>query len=59
MLPPVYPWIPSKNVSPFGPAVWPALGNIYTNVLFYCIDYYNDAGPTPQFQSGNIVGDTS
>ena len=26
-----------KNFSPFGPAVWPAIGNIYTNVLFfYC-----------------------
>ena len=23
-----------KNVSPFGPAVWPAIGKIYTNVLF-------------------------
>ena len=25
-------------VSPFGPAVWPTRGNIYTNVLFYYID---------------------
>ena len=24
-----------KIVSPFGPADWPALGKIYTNVLFY------------------------
>ena len=24
--------------SPFGLAVWPAIGDIYTNVLFYCID---------------------
>ena len=23
-----------KKFSPFGPAVWPAIGNIYTNVLF-------------------------
>ena len=23
-----YPWVPSKNVSPFGPAVWPAFANI-------------------------------
>ena len=38
MLPPGYPRIPSKNVSPFGPAIWPAIGNIYTNVLFYFID---------------------
>ena len=29
---------PSKNVSSFGPAVYPAIGNIYTNVLFYSID---------------------
>ena len=27
-----------KNFSPIGPAVWPAIGNIYTNVLFYYID---------------------
>ena len=29
-----------KNFSPIGPAVWPALGNIYiyTNVLFYHLD---------------------
>jgi len=33
-----YPWVPSQNVSPFGPAVWPAIGNIYGNVLFYYID---------------------
>ena len=38
MLPPGYPRVPSKNVSPFGPAVWPVIGNIYTNVLFYYID---------------------
>jgi len=23
--------VPSKNVSPFGPAVWPAIANIQTN----------------------------
>ena len=28
---------PLKNVSPFGPAVWPTRGNIYMNVLFYYI----------------------
>jgi len=27
-----------KKFSPFDPAVWPARGNIYTNVLFYFID---------------------
>ena len=26
-----YPWVPSKNVSPFGPAVLPAIADIYTN----------------------------
>ena len=28
----------TKNFNPSGPAVWPAIGNIYTNVLFYFID---------------------
>ena len=32
MLPPRYPWVPSANISPFGPVVWPAIGNIYTYV---------------------------
>ena len=32
MLPPGYPWVYLKN---FSPAVWPAIENIYTNVLFY------------------------
>ena len=27
-----------KKISPIGPAVWSALRNIYTNVLFYYID---------------------
>ena len=27
-----------KNVSAFGPAVWPAIGYIYRNVLFNYID---------------------
>ena len=26
-----------KKIWPFGPAVWPAIGNIYTNFLFYRI----------------------
>ena len=26
-----------KKFSPNGPAVWPAIGNIYTNVLFYYV----------------------
>ena len=26
---------PEKKISPFGPAVWPAIWNIYTNILFY------------------------
>ena len=33
-----YPWVPSQNVSPFGPAVWSAIRKIYGNVLFYYID---------------------
>ena len=28
----------TKNVSLIGRAVWPAIGNIYTNVLFYYLD---------------------
>ena len=28
MLPPWYPWVPSKDFSQFGPAVWPAIANI-------------------------------
>ena len=35
---PGYSKVLSKNVSPFGPDFWPAIGNIYTNVLFYYID---------------------
>ena len=26
---PSHSWVSTKNVSPFGPAVWPAMGNIY------------------------------
>ena len=35
-----YPGVLSKKLSPFGPAVWPAIHSIYlyTNVLFYYID---------------------
>jgi len=32
--------ISQTNVSPFGPAVWPAIDNICMNVLFYYIDRY-------------------
>ena len=42
LLPPGYPCVHSKNVSSFGPAVWPAIGNINMNVLLYCIDYLED-----------------
>ena len=37
----VIPGIPLgslKKFSPFGPVVWPALGNKYTNVIFYYIE---------------------
>jgi len=30
-----------KNVSPFGPAVRPSIGKIYTNVLFYYMAKFN------------------
>ena len=29
-----------KNFSPFGPAVLPAIGNIYMHILFYYIDHW-------------------
>ena len=30
---------PQKKISPFGQTVLPAIGNLYTNVLFYYIDF--------------------
>ena len=30
-----YSKVPSKNVNPFGPAVWPAIADIYTNKLIW------------------------
>ena len=36
--PPGYSWVPPKNFSPFDPAVWPARGNIYMNVLFCYVE---------------------
>ena len=34
-----YPWVPSTNFSPFGPAIWPAVtANMSTHVLFYYIE---------------------
>ena len=39
MSPPGHLGVSTKNVSPIGPAVWPAIGNIYTNVLFYYKEY--------------------
>ena len=42
MSPPGHPWVSKKNFIPIGPAVWPAIGNIYTNVLFYYIDVYKN-----------------
>ena len=38
MLPPGYPWVPLKMSAHSVQAVWAAIGNIYTNVLFYYID---------------------
>ena len=39
-LTPRLPMSVHKKISPFGPAVWPARGNIYMNVLFYYIDKF-------------------
>ena len=38
MLPLIYPGVPSKNVCPIGPAVWPAIGNIYILMSYYTDD---------------------
>ena len=35
---PGYSRVSSRNVRSFGPAVWPATGNMYRRVLFYYID---------------------
>ena len=35
MLPLGYPWHSSKNASPFGPAVWSVIANIYVCTNFY------------------------
>ena len=35
---PGYSRVSSRNVRPFGPAVWPATGNMYWRFLFYYID---------------------
>jgi len=40
MLPPGYPWVPSANISPFGPVVWPAIGNIYSIYICSCLSIY-------------------
>ena len=31
-----------KNVSPFGPAVWPVIANIYTNIYSYMSEEFDD-----------------
>ena len=40
---PSHPWVSTKKFSPFGPTVWPARGNIFTNVLYiiYMIYVYD------------------
>ena len=35
ILPPRNPWVSSKNVSQFGPAVWPAIVNKYICIYTY------------------------
>ena len=38
---PGHPWVPSTNFSPFGPAVWPAIANIFiqTHIYIYIYTY--------------------
>jgi len=38
MLTPGYPGVSTKKISPFGPAVWPAIVNMYTSVLLTFTD---------------------
>ena len=46
-----------KYFSPFGPAVWPARGNIYMNILFYYKDipYPYIQYPTSLFHISNYI----
>ena len=47
----------TKNVSLIGRAVWPAIGNIYTNVLFYYyrLEYLNNKLNCTEFLDKQIV----
>ena len=49
MSPSGYRCVSTKKLSPFGAAVWPARGNIYTNALFYYIDDIECRLSTVQF----------
>ena len=42
LLPLGYQCVSSKNVNLFGTAVWPAIGNIYTNICMSEELYYMD-----------------
>ena len=43
----------TKNVSPIGPAVWPAIGN---NVLFYYIDnFYMKYKQVQRIEDGSVL----
>ena len=48
---PGYPWVLLKN---FSTAVWPAIGNIYTNVLFYYIHFFSGKIVNTKEESGHI-----
>ena len=64
MIPPGSPWVPLTNVSPFGPAVWPAIANIYitnkyTHILcrkLYYKDRMNDPGSFLSIDISSVCG---
>ena len=62
MLPPGYSRVPSKNVNPFGPAVWPAIANIQSNIydrraLLYRLMYVSVVYNTYQPRSIEYKGE--
>ena len=42
LLPPGHAWVLSKNVSPFGQAIWPAIADIYMSEELYYIEMSED-----------------
>ena len=41
MLPKGFPWVPSKKFSLFGPTAWPAIANIYIQIVYDIFKYKN------------------